>query len=268
MRLFQDVGELIRRAEVVGAVADLVGDVGLVAEVGTRLQDVFAVLEGSRVREEGAVWVLNMCSVPPRLPRLRLPRCTFVLPAQSQFDHVPQALVLAECLRISFELILVELDLVLVAHSALHRAIPCLQEANRGLLLAGISECLDDLGLLAGENLRPEYCLGLLPAILLLPCFDLGCRWLLAIPLVDEPHFGLRRLNFGALVGILLSLPYFLGVLLLLLVLLHFHQIYCLVIGSGRRGPRLHDLFWGKRAVLVLRDEVLPLLVAMSLLRH
>lgn len=148
VRLLQDVGELVGGAEVVGAVPDLVGVVGLVAEVGTRLQDVLTLLEDSCSCRNGAIRVLNAGSVPPRLLPMSLRRRALVLAAQSQLYHVPQTMILANGLRVHREFIFVELNLVLVADPPLHRSVSRLDEANRHLLLARVPARLDDLGLL------------------------------------------------------------------------------------------------------------------------
>lgn len=81
VRFLKDVRELLRCAEIVGAVADLVGDVGLVAEVCPGLQNVLAVLEGCRVHEQRALRVLCLGRIPPRLPCMRLARPSLILPA-------------------------------------------------------------------------------------------------------------------------------------------------------------------------------------------
>lgn len=266
MRLLQDVGELVGGAQVVGAVPDLVGVVRLVAEVRTGLQDIFTFLVDSWIRQIGnALSMLHLGSVPPRLLQLRLGRGAVVLAAQSQLYHVPEAMLLPESRRLRSELVLIELNLVLVAHPPLHRPIPCLDQANRHLLFADISHCLNDLGLLAGYDLRPEHCLHQHPAIVLALRLDLGGRRLLAIPLVDELHLGLHRLHSGARIRVLRGLLCLLDALLFLVVLLDLHQIDGLVIGGVRRGgARLDYLLWGQRAVLAFGVGVLAFRIAMG----
>ena len=159
--------------QIIGAVPDLVRDIGLVAQIGSRLQDVFAIVEEALVEEDVALGVRDHCRIPPRLlPHVFL--ASLVIVSSTLLSPAIKGLLL-EGIRVDRELVFVELDLVLVSGTPLHGAVSRLHEAYGRLLLpAGIICELDYFALLCLDDLGLDHGLYGLPAALMLLCLDLS----------------------------------------------------------------------------------------------